>query len=91
MEGSAGDTITVDVTTEVAELAPVVLITDERGSVIAQDLDLESATTAALADIALPSSGTFYIWVMRGSGAEGSASGSFTLQLSGIQRWAVRR
>jgi len=86
LEGSAGDTITVDVTTEVAELAPVVLITDERGSVIAQDLDLESATTAALADVALPTSGTFYIWVMRGTGAEGTASGSFTLQLSGIQQ-----
>lgn len=86
LTGSAGDTITIDVTTEVAELAPVVLVTDARGSVIAQDLDLESATTAALADVALPSSGTFYIWVMRGTGAEGTASGSFTLQLTGIQQ-----
>lgn len=86
LAGSAGDTITIDVTTEVAELAPVVLVTDEQGSVIAQDLDLESASTAALADVELPTSGTFYIWVMRGTGAEGTASGDFTLQLSGIQQ-----
>lgn len=86
LTGSAGDTITIDVTTDVADLAPVVLVTNARGSVIAQDLDLESATTAALADIELPASGTFYIWVMRGTGAEGPASGTFTLRLSGIQQ-----
>ncbi len=83
---SAGDTITIDVSTEVDDLAPVVMVVDEHGNLIAQDIDLQTATTAALADIELPSSGTYYIWVMRGSGAEGTANGTFTLQLSGIQQ-----
>ncbi len=83
---SAGDIITVDITTDVVELAPLVILTDDEGSIIAQDLDMSTAATATLTDIELPSSGTFYILVMRGSGAEGTASGSFTLSLSGIQQ-----
>ncbi len=86
LAASAGDTITIDVTTEVAELAPVVVVTNAQGSVIVQDLDRATPTTASIADIEVPTSGTYYIWVMRGSGAEGEASGDFTLQLSGIQQ-----
>lgn len=86
LAATAGDTITIDVTTEVAELAPVVVVTNEQGSVIAQDLDRATPTTANIADIEVPDSGTYYIWVMRGSGAEGETSGDFTLQLSGIQQ-----
>ncbi len=86
LAASAGDTITIDVTTEVAELAPVVVVTNAQGSVIVQDLDRATPTTASIADIEIPASGTYYIWVMRGSGAEGEASGDFTLRLSGIQQ-----
>lgn len=86
LAASAGDTITIDVTTEVAELALVVVVTNAQGSVIVQDLDRATPTTASIADIEVPVSGTYYIWVMRGSGAEGNASGDFTLQLSGIQQ-----
>ncbi len=86
LAASAGDVISVDVSTEVEALAPVVLVTDERGTVVAQDNDLASATTATLADVALPTSGNYYLIVMRGSGAEGDASGSYTLRLTGTQQ-----
>lgn len=86
LSASAGDTITIDVSTENTELAPVVLVTDQRGTVVAQDLDVDSAATATLTDVELPTTGTYYISVMRGSGAEGDASGSFTLRLSGFQQ-----
>src|SRR5688572_24929592 len=83
---SAGDTITVDVTTDVEDLVPVVIVTDPQGNVIASDVDVDSPTTASIADINIPSSGTYYITVMRASGAEGDAAGQFTLRLSGLQQ-----
>ncbi len=90
ISASAGDTITIDVTTEVSDLAPVVIVTDQRGSVVASDVDLSSPTTASIADINIPNTGTYYIAVMRGSGAEGEAGGQFTLRLSGLQQVAAR-
>jgi len=86
VSASAGDTLTIDVSTNVDDLAPVVIVTDERGNVVASDVDTSSPGTAALADINIPSTGTYYIAVMRGSGAEGDAGGQFTLRLSGIQQ-----
>ena len=83
---SAGDTITIDVTTEVEELAPVVIVTNQQGNVVASDLDIDSPTTASIADINIPATGTYYIAVMRSSGAEGDAEGEFTLRLSGLQQ-----
>jgi len=83
---SAGDTITVDVTTDVEDLVPVVIVTGPQGNVIASDVDVDSPTTASIADINIPSSGTYYITVMRASGAEGDAAGQFTLRLSGLQQ-----
>lgn len=86
LTASAGDVISVDVSTEVEALAPVVLVTDERGTVVAQDTDLETATTATLAEVALPTTGSYYVIVMRGSGADGDASGTYTLRLTGTQQ-----
>jgi hypothetical protein len=86
LSGTAGDTVTINVTTDVEALAPVVIVTDQRGSVIVQDADLATPTTATIADLMLPSTGTYYITVMRGTGAQGDASGQFTLKLSGVQQ-----
>lgn len=86
LPATAGDTITIDVTTDVEALALVLVLTDEEGNLIAQDIDTASPTTANLTDLELPEDGTYYILVMRGSGAEGDASGQFTLRLSGIQQ-----
>jgi hypothetical protein len=86
LSASAGDSISIDVSTEVEALAPVVVVTDERGTVVVQDTDTTTPTTATISEFEMPSSGTFYIMVMRGSGAQGDASGSFTLKLSGFQQ-----
>lgn len=86
LAASAGDTITVDVSTDTADLAPVVIVTDERGSIVGQDSDIASPANATLSELELPRTGTYYIMVMRGSGADGSASGTFTLRLSGFQQ-----
>ncbi len=86
LTASAGDTITIDVSTDNADLAPVVLVTDQRGTVIAQDLDVGTPANATLSDVELPTTGTYYISVMRGSSVESDASGSFTLRLSGFQQ-----
>jgi hypothetical protein len=86
LAASTGDVISIDVTTDVAELAPVVRLTDENGNLIAQDIDLTTATTASLKDVTMPGDGIYIITVMRGSGAQGTASGTFTLKLSGTQK-----
>jgi hypothetical protein len=86
LSASAGDTISIDVSTTVEALAPVVVVTDERGSVVVQDVDTATPTTATITEFEMPSNGTFYIMVMRGTGAAGDASGSFTLKLSGFQQ-----
>lgn len=86
LSASAGDTISVNLTTEEAELAPTIIVLGPSGAQVAQDADLETPTTAALTDIALPASGVYTILVTRGSGAEGDASGTFTMQITGIQQ-----
>ncbi|MBN2306213.1 MAG: PPC domain-containing protein [Anaerolineae bacterium] len=86
LPASEGDTITIDASTDVAELALVLVLTDERGNSIAQDTDTNTPTTATLPELVIPTNGTYYILVMRGSGAEGTASGTFTLKLSGTQQ-----
>jgi hypothetical protein len=86
LAASAGDSITIEVTTDNDALNPVVVVTDQRGNPIAQDLDVDTPTTATLADIEIPANGTYYITVLRGSGAEGDASGQFSLRLTGFQQ-----
>ncbi|MBN1201450.1 MAG: PPC domain-containing protein [Anaerolineae bacterium] len=86
MNASPGDVLTVDATTEVAELALVVVLTDQSGNPIAQDIDQSTPTTATITGFDIPTAGTYYILVMRGSGASGEASGEFKLQLSGVQQ-----
>ncbi len=83
---SAGDTISINVFTEVEELALVLVVTDDRGNLVVQDTDLNTPTTASIVDAELPVTGTYYITVMRGSGATGDAAGSFTLELTGFQQ-----
>ncbi len=83
---SAGDTISVDVSTDNEDLALAVVVTDQDGNVVAEDTDISSPTTASIVDIAIETTGTYYVLVMRGSGADGDATGDFTLELSGVQQ-----
>lgn len=86
LSASAGDTISINVTTEVADLNPVIVVTDGRGNVVAQDANLSTETTATISDLELPTTTTYSIMVMRGSGATGDAAGSFRLELTGFQQ-----
>ncbi|MBN1565575.1 MAG: PPC domain-containing protein [Anaerolineae bacterium] len=83
---SAGDTISLNVSTEIEELQLVVVVTDARGNLVVQDVDLGTPTTATIADAVLPVTGTYYVTVMRGSGATGDAAGTFRLQVTGFQQ-----
>lgn len=83
---STGDTISVDASTDNEDLALVVVVTDQNGNVVAEDTDLSSPTTASIVDITIETTGTYYVLVMRGSGADGDATGDFTLELSGTQQ-----
>ncbi len=86
LPASAGDTVSIEVTTKVADLTPVLIMTDQRGNIVAQDLDISSPAQATITDFSVPTNGTYYITVLRGTGAGGDASGGFTLRLSGIQQ-----
>ncbi|WP_162910045.1 PPC domain-containing protein [Aggregatilinea lenta] len=79
---STGDTISVDVTTEVEDLGIVLLVADQNGNIVAQDADA-STSGASVADLAIETDGTYFIQVLRASGAEGDVSGDFELELSG--------
>ena len=83
---STGDTISVDITTEAEDLALVLLVTDQNGNVVAQDTDIATPAEASVTDLAIETTGTYYIQVMRASGAEGDVSGDFELELSGTQQ-----
>jgi hypothetical protein len=86
LAASEGDTISIEVTTETEALAPVIMITDQRGDVVIQDVDTASATSAEITDLTIPANGTYYILVMRGTGADGDASGDFTIRVTGVQQ-----
>jgi uncharacterized protein YfaP (DUF2135 family) len=83
---STGDSITVDVSTESADLALVLVVTDQNGNVVAQDADVSTPGTASVTDLAIETNGTYYIQVMRSTGADGDVSGDFELELSGTQQ-----
>lgn len=83
---STGDTISVDVTTEAEDLALVLLVTDQNGNVVAQDTDASTPEAASVTDLAIETTGTYYIQVMRATGADGDVSGDFELALSGTQQ-----
>jgi len=86
LPASRGDTVSIDVTTDEAALELTLVVVNENGAVLDSDVDTTSPTTAALADVVIPANGNYYILVMRGSGATGDASGTFTLRLTGIQQ-----
>ncbi len=86
LPASSGDTISIDVTTEDEALELALIVVNENGTVVDSDVDTTSPTTASLADVVIPANGDYYILVMRGSGATGDASGTFTMRLTGIQQ-----
>ncbi len=86
LPATAGDTISIDVSTEAADLGLVLLVIDPEGNPLVQDADLTSLGTASAADVELPTDGTYTVIVMRSTGADGDASGDFALNVTGRQQ-----
>jgi len=86
LPATAGDTISIDVSTEAEDLGLVLLVIDPQGNPLAQDVDLETLDTASVTDLELPADGTYTVIVMRSTGAEGDTSGDFNLTVSGRQQ-----
>lgn len=80
---STGDTISLSATTEAEELSLALLLTDPEGGLVASDGDLSTPAEATLTDVALETTGTYVVTVLRGTGADGDASGEYTLTLTG--------
>lgn len=86
LPASEGDIVTIEVSTEVAALEPVLVLLDPSGNQIAEDSDADTPTTAALADLELGATGTYTILVLRGPAAPAEAAGTFAMRISGIQQ-----
>jgi hypothetical protein len=82
-EGSVGDAVTLDAFTESAEIALLLLVYGPSGSIVAQDSDLSSPFETLIGDFSLPENGRYIVSILLGDGASGSASGDYTLTLTG--------
>ncbi|MCI0712163.1 MAG: PPC domain-containing protein [Chloroflexi bacterium] len=82
-DASAGDSATLTATTSSDTLSLALILSDPDGVVIASDGDLETATVATLAGVALETDGTYVVTVLRGTGADGDDEGEYTLALTG--------
>lgn len=82
-DASAGDSATLTATTSSDTLSLALLLSDPDGAVIASDGDLETASVATLAGVALEIDGTYVVTVLRGTGADGDGEGEYTLALTG--------
>ncbi len=80
---STGDTATLTAITSSEDLSLALVLSAPSGIVIASDGDLSTANVATLANIGLTEDGTYVVTVMRGTGADGDASGDYTLSLTG--------
>jgi Bacterial pre-peptidase C-terminal domain len=81
--GSAGDAITLDAVTASEGLSLVLLLTAPDGAIVARDADITTANEALIADFALPQDGQYVVTMMRGDGASGTSTGTYSLALSG--------
>ncbi len=80
---SAGDVISLNAITGAEDMSLALLLTDPAGVLVASDGDLSTPETAIISAYELEATGTYVVTVMRGTGADGDASGAYTLTLSG--------
>lgn len=81
-EAGAGSTVSVIANSTTPGLSLAVLLTDATGLQLVSSA-APGGAEVALRDITLPTAGTYYITVLRSSGAEGESAGQFTLSLQG--------
>ncbi len=81
-DATAGNTVSIVVSTSVKSLTLAVVLTNAAGANLAQSADL-TKQEVSIKDFKIPADGAYYITVIRGTGAQGGASGQFTLALTG--------
>src|SRR5579859_2453826 len=82
LDGKNGDKITITATSKAAGLSLAVILSGPGGNIISQNAQLTSGSVS-MSDITLPTDGQYLITVLRGTGAQGSAQGNFTLAITG--------
>jgi len=77
-DGQANTVVSIVANSQASGLRLAVVLTDATGANIAQGANLE-ASEVDLKNVRIANAGTYYVTVMRGTGAQGAASGNFTL------------
>lgn len=80
--GGAGTAISITATSQTRGLTVGLLLTNAGGDTLARAADL-TKTAATITGFSLPSDGTYYITVIRGTGAQAGVVGNYTLALTG--------
>jgi hypothetical protein len=77
-----GDSVTLTATSQTQGLFLAVLLSGPDGNVLSQNADLTKAAVS-LSNITIAADGTYTVTVLRATGAQGAAKGTFTLALTG--------
>lgn len=80
-EGVQGEVVTLLASTADEGLALAMLLLDADGALIAQDSGSDAASSTSISEFVLPEAGRYYVTVLRATGAEGDATGEFSLTL----------
>ncbi len=87
-DGQANTNISVVANSQAAALRLAVVITDATGQNVAEASNLQ-ASEVALRNIRINTAGTYYVTVLRATGASGTTSGTFTLSYTVGQQTAA--
>src|SRR4051794_4591361 len=79
---TAGSTISLVAASKTRGLTLAMVLTDASGAALARSADL-TKTENAIRDFKIPADGTYYVTILRGTGAQGGATGEFALLLTG--------
>lgn len=81
-DGTAGQSVSISTQSTTQGLTLALLLTDSGGQTVAQASSAASQEVT-LTSIVLPSTGAYFITVLRYTGAQGTVAGNFTLTLQG--------
>jgi hypothetical protein len=81
-DARAGNTVTIAASTATRGLSLALTVTDTAGETLARASDL-TRTEVTIRDFKIPADGTYFITVLRATGAQGAAQGEFSLSLTG--------
>ncbi|MCC6976663.1 MAG: PPC domain-containing protein [Anaerolineae bacterium] len=81
-DGEAGRTISITATSQTESLRVALILSDADGNIVARSSNLTGPETA-ISGVNLTASRPYYVTVLRATGAQGDASGTFSLALTG--------